>query len=82
LSEGVPPPDDGQPLDDSQLGEPIAELSALEETPAAGFADRIRGGILRRIAGVHFLEFDGSPACTSWSSRSRASWSSCGRSVT
>lgn len=57
MVEGTPPDDGVPPPDDAQLGEPIAELAALEEAPAAGFADRIRRGILRRIAGVHALEF-------------------------
>ena len=49
--------DDVPPLDEERLGEPITELATLEERPADGFIDRIRSGILRRIAGVHILEF-------------------------
>ncbi|MBZ0269044.1 hypothetical protein K8I85_12870 [bacterium] len=51
MSDPTPPPDD------RDLGEPIAELAVLAETPENGFLDRIRRGILRRIAGVQFLEF-------------------------
>ena len=42
---------------DVDPGEPIAELAGLEESPADGFVNRIRSGILRRIAGVQVLEF-------------------------
>ncbi|GJM43486.1 MAG: hypothetical protein DHS20C21_03280 [Gemmatimonadota bacterium] len=43
--------------EDVDPGERIVEIAALEEEPSHGFLGRIRNGILRRVAGVHALDF-------------------------
>ena len=50
--------DDGRPLeDDVDTGEPIAELSMLRERPAAGFGDRIRRSVQRRLFAAETADF-------------------------
>lgn len=51
MSDFALPPDDVDP------GEPLAQLVALREQPSAAFLPRVRGGILRRVAGTQFLDF-------------------------
>jgi len=42
---------------DIETGEAIAELAALREVPAAGFADQIRHSIQRRLFAAQAADF-------------------------
>jgi len=52
--QSAPPPE--SPDDPSDLGEPIAELADLGWTPGSRFANKVTGGIERRLLTGRLLD--------------------------